>query len=43
MAATAQFDRTRAFMDAYRLRIPVLLAPMAGARSLGRGCRPDLP
>ena len=31
MAATAPFDRTRAFMDAYRLRIPVLLAPMAGA------------
>ncbi|MET4702213.1 nitronate monooxygenase [Constrictibacter sp. MBR-5] len=31
MAPRAIFDRTRAFMDAYRLRIPVLLAPMAGA------------
>src|SRR3546814_9413405 len=31
MAATTPFDRTRAFMEAYGLRIPVLLAPMAGA------------
>lgn len=31
MAATAPSDRTRAFMEAYGLRIPVLLAPMAGA------------